>query len=256
MFESASVHNLPVVSSDHTALFLDVQGAPQTSRYPHKHFKFENAWLADEGCKQVVIQAWQDGGHVDIQGKLSLCASRLSKWGGEKFNNFGRTIYGLKKKLAKLKPRRDVISIAEYDRLHSELNHCMNQEEIYWKQRAKQFWLKEGDMNTKFFHRYASARKQKNQILKLKDSVGSWVEGDNMRSVIYKYYVNIYKSAGTQEVDFVDGIQKKVTEAQNSLLLKPFESEEVKEAIFSMHPDKALGPDGMNLDSTNISGTT
>lgn len=41
-------------------------------------------------------------------------------------------------------------------------------------------------------------------------------------------------------------VQRKVTEEQNRELMWPFESEEVKEAIFSMHPDKSPGEDGLN----------
>ena len=37
-----------------------------------------------------------------------------------------------------------------------------------------------------------------------------------------------------------------MTDEQNEFLTKPFEVHEIKEAIFSMHPDKALGPDEMN----------
>lgn len=43
----------------------------------------------------------------------------------------------------------------EKDKLHELLLH----EETYWKQRAKTFWIAEGDSNSKFFHAYASARR-------------------------------------------------------------------------------------------------
>ena len=37
-----------------------------------------------------------------------------------------------------------------------------------------------------------------------------------------------------------------MTEEHNQFLLRSFQIQEVEEAIFSMHPDKAPGPDGMN----------
>lgn len=46
--------------------------------------------------------------------------------------------------------------------LISSLNVINRQEEIYWKQRAKLQWLKEGDGNTKFFHSMANGRKNRN----------------------------------------------------------------------------------------------
>ena len=42
-----------------------------------------------------------------------------------------------------------------------------------WRQRARMQWLAEGDNNTKFFHKKASARKAKNHILELQRADGS-----------------------------------------------------------------------------------
>ncbi|CAH9130192.1 unnamed protein product, partial [Cuscuta epithymum] len=41
-------------------------------------------------------------------------------------------------------------------------------------------------------------------------------------------------------------VEHKVTIDQNSQLLQPLRAEEIKEALFSMHPDKSPGPDGMS----------
>lgn len=37
-----------------------------------------------------------------------------------------------------------------------------------------------------------------------------------------------------------------ITDVHNQLLLEPFTASDVTEALFSMHPDKSPGPDGMN----------
>lgn len=44
----------------------------------------------------------------------------------------------------------------------------------------------------------------------------------------------------------IDAVQPQITEEHNRFLLSPFTVEEVKNALFSMHPDKSLGPDDMN----------
>ena len=41
-------------------------------------------------------------------------------------------------------------------------------------------------------------------------------------------------------------VQPTVSNEDNSVLTQPFSSKEFKEAIFSMHPDKSPGPDGLN----------
>jgi hypothetical protein len=56
----------------------------------------------------------------------------------------------------------------ESGRRHKEVNErhakLLIQEEAYWKQRAKMHWLKEGDLNTKFFHISATARRRRKNV--------------------------------------------------------------------------------------------
>lgn len=62
----------------------------------------------------------------------------------------------------------------EINRVRREINDFLDDEEIYWGQRAKAHWLKEGDKNTKFFHAQASERCKQNIIEGIWDSQGRW----------------------------------------------------------------------------------
>nr|KYP64364.1 Transposon TX1 uncharacterized [Cajanus cajan] len=57
-----------------------------------------------------------------------------------------------------------------YFQLQHQLSHQFRIMESYWSQRAKTFWLREGDSNTKFFHAAVNTRRQKNHISTLYDS--------------------------------------------------------------------------------------
>ena len=61
----------------------------------------------------------------------------------------------------------------------------MLREEISWKQKSREVWLKEGDNNTIFFHRMANAHSRINWLFKLKVN-GSWhtEENDLKNSVV------------------------------------------------------------------------
>ena len=52
------------------------------------------------------------------------------------------------------------------------LAKLLEDEELYWKQRAKAFWLENGDLNTKFFHAQASGLKAANKVSSLVDDNG------------------------------------------------------------------------------------
>lgn len=57
----------------------------------------------------------------------------------------------------------DIITVKQ------ELHSLIDQEDLVWKQRAKENWLKHGDKNTKYFHVCANQRRRANQISRILD---------------------------------------------------------------------------------------
>ena len=50
-------------------------------------------------------------------------------------------------------------------------------EEVSWRQKFREIWLKDGDRNTSFFYRMANSPKRKNFLKKIR-IVGYWVKED------------------------------------------------------------------------------
>ena len=77
-----------------------------------------------------------------------------------------------------------------------ELLELSLREEIMWKQRSKNLWLKEGDRNTRCFHRVASRRRKNNQIVRIKDEDGICFEKmEDVEKVFLDYFKSIFTTS-------------------------------------------------------------
>lgn len=89
--------------------------------------------------------------------------------------------------------------------------------------------------------------KKKNQICQLKDENGQWLNWESgLGDLIGSHYKTIFQSKPTVMEEVLECIGERVSSDQNDLLTQSFSAEEVKEAVFSMHPDKSPGQDSMN----------
>lgn len=67
------------LASGHFAIFVDLE-KPSVRQRRHK-FMFENAWLVDSGCKDVVKHRWEVAFDRAILATLELCTTKLKRWG-------------------------------------------------------------------------------------------------------------------------------------------------------------------------------
>ncbi|XP_019150373.1 PREDICTED: uncharacterized protein LOC109147192 [Ipomoea nil] len=244
--EGARVYNILTRRSDHSSLFLDIRPGVGIRVGP-RQFRFEMAWLLDEGCREVVEEAWGHGVE-DLQTRLERCGMRLQSWGGDRFHKFGEWIASFKKQHMSCRGRLSPQALEDFCRLETELVRLEKQEDVFWRQRVKQHWLRGADANTRFYYRYASARKRKNTILRLKEDLGGWVDGDAMKPVVMNYFNDIFTAnpVVNDGANFFASIHTRVTQSHNDWLNRPYDLGEVRDALFAMFSDKAPGPDGIN----------
>ncbi|XP_019252770.1 PREDICTED: uncharacterized protein LOC109231566 [Nicotiana attenuata] len=134
--------------------------------------------------------------------------------------------------------------------LIEELYLILENEEDFWKMKARISWLSDGDANTGFFHTSTLNRRRRNRILSLKDEHGNWKhEPHEIKDSIVSFFKDLYTSSHTQYPIFTTtpGPQNpSLSTMQKANMALPLKDSEIKRAIFSFKPFKALGPDELH----------
>ena len=137
--------------------------------------------------------------------------------------------------------------LARRTSLKIDFEKKVKEEEISWRQRSRCKWLKEGDKNTKFFHRMASARRRNNRITSLVDGDVRLSDRENIVNHIKDFFATLYAKE-EWDIPALDNLQfDSIGEVNAAYLESEFEEAEVREAVFALGGDKALGPDGFPI---------
>jgi hypothetical protein len=164
----------------------------------------------------------------------------MEAWSNENSPNFRETANKLRRELELIRSTHDHLSYAS-------ITNILLQDDMYWKQRAKIYWLTDRDKNSKFFHASASARNKRNAIKKLRDTNDILVKDQTgLCNIAQSYFQNLFVPNHGDHAPIVATISQRVTYIDNQMLIALFTEEEFRQAAFSMHPDKFLGPDGLN----------
>ena len=171
----------------------------------------------------------------------------MAKWGRTFFHKFREKVKHHKAVIEDLKDREDDDGIQLYFEEKEKLHDVLQHEELFWKQRAKAFWLKEGDTNSKYFHAVTSSKKKANHISALRSENGEWVSNhEELCQLLKNYYTGVFADMeATENFPHLEG-GSSITLEQNNMLTANLTFTEFTEAVKSMHPDKASGPDGLN----------
>nr|GMD77815.1 ribonuclease H [Ipomoea batatas] len=209
LFEGVKACSLTCPYSDHLPLVLTPVVLSQTTR--RRRFCFDNMWIREDKCREIVTNSWSRTMSLDMLGRIEVCGADLWKWGRGYNKEFQRRV-----------------------------------DHIYWKQRAKEHWYKEGDLNSKYFHNSVRSRRRRNRISQLRRDDGVLVSSeDDMGEVMVDYFTNLFTASHGEFDEVLACITSRINPLDNVALLRPVTEEEVRQAVFQMHPDKSPGPDGL-----------
>lgn len=181
----------------------------------------------------------------------------------KKIQGWAKNYYGEKKRrkkvildqlslLDEIRDQRELtaIEMGHWIELKHQLEELYLDEELYWQLRSRQMWLKEGDRNTKFFHRMANTKIRKSKIQALEINQELTAKESDIHSHILSYYKDLLGTPGATFAQlgthFWDDAEK-VSVDENISLTAPFSEQEIYQAVFQFEPQGAPGPDGFTF---------
>ena len=214
--------------------------------------RFEEKWATHPECEGIIHEAWN--GVIStgclmykLFEKIKTTSMSLLGW-SRQLGNSKTKLEEKKLELKHLTVMNNADNLDVIQKVKDEINALLLQEELFWGQRSRSIWLLAGDKNTKYFHQRASQRCRKNQIIGLLDDQGRWcnAEADIAREA-ENYFKELFTSGNLTNLNLVlNSVDRIITPNMNQTLLQPYTLDEVKRALFHMHPSKSPGLDGMS----------
>lgn len=233
-FDTAMVLAEVAVGSDHNPLLLNTDLSLNKVKKP---FKFESFWTTEENCKQIVTSSWAqivNGSDMfRLCKKLRGCKDKLKEWHKNNFEDLRLQIAAFKDRLAEIQKKTEVGFNSELyieeKVVVTKLADLWQKDSMFWHQRSRVNWLCMGDRNTRFFHLTTIQRRQRNQVVKLKDEHGEWqTDPDLIANTIQSHFTKLYATPPTREFeDIISLMDPVVTEEVNAALTKSVSREEV-----------------------------
>lgn len=138
-------------------------------------FRFGECWARDNDAKRIIKESWENNQGNVLKGIDDIRTS-LGGWQYGQYRDRKGRINSLMKKIDNLiDVQRMENKIERLRESRAKLGSIYTSEEMYWAQRSRIKWIKEGDKNTRIFHVRAMHRAKKNFIEGLKDENGNWI---------------------------------------------------------------------------------
>ncbi|KAG5605938.1 hypothetical protein H5410_027430 [Solanum commersonii] len=132
-----------------------------------------------------------------LASKLKALKHKLKEWNKSEQGSLGQQRKNVLEKLAVVEKIATDRALTEDEATEKatlllKLEGIIKNEEIYWRQRSRSVWLKEGDKNTNFFHKMANAHKRYNNIDQLLIQGNIVQDPERIQGEIVEFYQKLY----------------------------------------------------------------
>ncbi|KAF3785062.1 hypothetical protein EJ110_NYTH28086 [Nymphaea thermarum] len=242
---------LPRTISDHNSILLHISKRRYSTwgRTPFRHFQY---WQDMAGYSDLVCSAWA----ADTRGclmikhihKLEATRDKLKVWCRGEVNNLPNQIMATKSKIKCIQTHSECgmrEAIEEENILKHDLCRLLWLEERLWRQKSRIKWLRDGDMNTKFFQGIANGRRHRNKIETISYEGRLATDSHDIFIARTEFFATLLGTThGSSHLPQTLAPGPTVTPEENDELLKPIIDTEIKWAVMEANRDSTPGPDG------------
>eukprot|EP00253_Pinus_taeda_P017747 PITA_17747 len=247
--------------SDHWPIFIQWRQRPFSQHFP---FKFDRTFIEDPVFILMVTTAWRDSAITDsscapsFHTRMKFIRSIVKSWQTANKKNNRVELQHIQCDLDHIHTAHDPNTmsfnirrqIAELTRRKLQL---LKMEESSWHLKSRALWLRLGDRNTKFFHRYANHRREINAIWRISDGNGGFLysQQDITNAALAHFKSQYSRGNGCAIHDILWGIEIFPTmfnDKSNDSIYQPITEEELHGILKAFNKDKCPGPDGWTIE--------
>lgn len=151
-----------------------------------------------------------------FQLKLKELRGKIKKWNKEEIGNILKEKQSLEQRINELQ-QMDILEGLQEDRIKEEgiiinqLEERRKQEEILWRQKSRVQWLREGERNTKFFHKAMIQHRQRNKIFSIKNQEGQRIlKHDEIEKVLVNHFKNLLNETQENRTEAITKMSKEI----------------------------------------------
>lgn len=192
--------------------------------------------------------------------KLKMLKQKIKEWSKIVCGELGTKKSNLLAELADIDLAQDTRTLNEDEMMVRatvivELEKLAKNEEAWWRKKSRVLWLKQGDNNTKFFQRMATAHKRYNAIDKLLVRGEEIKDPEQIKISMIEFYKNLYSESEGWRPAFVMANCPRVSPEVQEWLRRPFTEADVLDIVKQCDGDKALAQMALQCASSrNVGG--
>lgn len=233
--------------------FYSPQIKHRQPNHPHSDFKTFGFWTKNPTLlsRNLGLQIFTTRISIVFSKKLQRIKTGLKSWAKTKYRHTTNKLQCNEEKIRELQeklwhqPCNDIL-IKHINRLILQREKLLLFIQRAWGSTARKTWLTQGDHNSRYFHNKMKAVRTHSHIFRLKNDVGQWVDSnDNLTKFLSKSFKERFTTTipDSRMLDLTF-LTPFFSPCDSQLLLALVSTDEIKNALFDINPNKSPGLDG------------